>query len=116
MEYRLKDIRYIEQDRQKTIMLEGETFIIKALFPKDQREIARRVAIEQNGLPVSAFSVDDRYRFIRDITVDYAIVKAPDWWRSVQDCIDDALIDTLYKEIQDWTTEFQELLKKNRPS
>lgn len=114
MEYRINDMRFIEEERQKTIKVEGETFIIKALFPKDYRDIARKVAIEQNGLAANTFSMDDRYRFQRDVTVDHAIVKSPDWWTNSNACPYETILDSLYGEIQDWTAEFQEMLKKNR--
>jgi hypothetical protein len=114
MEYRLKDLRFIEKDREKTIKVDGEVFVIKALFPKDYRDISRKIAIEQNGLAVNTFSIDDRYRFQRDITIDHAIVQSPEWWVGASGCPSDEILDSLYREIQEWTDEFQELLKKNR--
>jgi len=114
MEYRFKDLRLIEKDREKTIKYENDIFAIKALFPKDYREISRRIALEQTGLPINAFSVDDRYKFQRDITIDYALVSYPDWWSGSANCPLEEILDFLYKEIQDWTNEFQESLKKNR--
>jgi hypothetical protein len=114
MEYRFRDLRLIEKDREKTIKYENDIFVIKALFPKDYREISRRIALEQTGLPINAFSVDDRYKFQRDITVDYALVSYPDWWNGSANCPFEEILDFLYKEIQDWTNEFQESLKKNR--
>jgi len=114
MEYKFKDLRFIEKDREKTIKYENYTFTIKALFPKDYREISRRVALEQNGLPINSFSIEDRYKFQRDITIDYALVNYPDWWDGSSNCPSEDLLNFLYNEIQEWTNEFQESLKKNR--
>lgn len=116
MEIKFKDLRLLEDDRRKTIKVQGETFVIKALFPRDYREISRKVAIEQNGLAVNTFSMDDRYRFQRDITVDHAVVQSPDWWTTSGACPEESILDELYGEIQEWTSEFQEMLKKNRPN
>lgn len=113
-EYRVRDLLILEEDRKKSIKIGEDKFIIKAPFPREQQEIARRLAMDYNGLPVTSFSLDDRYLFTQLATLDVLIVEAPSWWTTAENCPDAALRDALYDEIQKWSDEFQTQLKKNK--
>lgn len=113
-EYKIRDMLILEDDRKKKIKKDNDEFIIKAPFPRDQKEIARRLALEYNGLPVNSFSLDDRYIFTRDISIDILVEEYPKWWKDADNCLDNDLKEWLYQEITNWAGEFQEKLKKNK--
>lgn len=114
--YEVRNMLFLEEDRRKELTIGKDKFIIQALFPKDKKEIARRVSIEQNGLPANSFSADSLYYFERGAAIDQAIVESPEWWKNSESCPDEEFLDKLYREIADWTTGFQEKLKKNKLS
>lgn len=115
---KIQNMLILDEDRQKEITVEypggKEKFTIKALFPKDNKEIARRLAMDYNGLPVSSYSVDDRYLFERDATIDQGVVEGPEWWSAAEDCAKDEVNETLFKAIKEHTEDFNKKLKKNK--
>ena len=113
-EYHVRDLLILEDDRRKQVKIGKDTFVILAAFPKDQKNISRRLALEYDGLPVNSFSLDDRYFFTRDVTLDVLIHKSPEWWSTASDCLDEEVKEMLYTEIVTWSNEFQEKLKKNQ--
>lgn len=113
-EYRVRDLLILEDDRKKQVKIGKDIFVILAVFPKEQKDISRRLALEYDGLPVNSFSIDDRYSFTRDVTLDVLIHDSPDWWTKSEDCPDIELKDYLYEQIISWSNEFQEKLKKNK--
>ncbi len=113
-EYKVRDMLILEDDRKKKVKRGKDNFVIKAIFPKDQKAIARQLALEYNGLPISSFSMEDRNAFDRDVTLDVMIDDSPDWWTTSEDCPDGDLKEWLYQEILSWSAEFQEKLKKNK--
>jgi len=112
--YEVRNMLFLDDDRKKNISIGKDKFIIRALFPKDRKEIARRMSVEQNGLPANSFSIDDRYMFERSAIIDQGMVESPDWWSNADECPDEDVLEFLYVEIMKWTAEFQEKLKKNR--
>ncbi len=113
--FEIRNMLFLEEDRQKVIEVEGgDVFIIKAIFPRERLEIARAMSVKRNGLPANSFSFDDNYFVERSVLIDSAIVEAPQWWSGSDNCPDDTLLDKLYGEVNDWTREFQEKLKKNK--
>lgn len=113
-EIKIRNMLILDEDRKKEISIDGEIFTINALFNHDHKEIARRIAVDQNGLPVNSFSMNDRERFDRDATVDTAVIDKPKWFTNATRCIDESVLDRLFTAINDWTAEFQEKLKKNQ--
>lgn len=113
-EFVIRDMRFKEEQRLKAVTVRDDAFIILALFPKDYSEIARAEAFRRNGLPANAFDSQNIYRTRRDCTISHAVSEGPDWWKGVDKCPEDELLDDLYNEIMSWTEEFQESLKKNK--
>lgn len=89
-------------------------FTIKALSPLDSKVIARRLAIEYNGLPAGAFSKESQYIFERAAYIEQSIVEGPEWWTNADDCPDIDFLEDLYQEIIDWNATVQSNLKKNK--
>lgn len=114
-EYKFRDLRFVDEDRQKTIKVGKDHFKIKAIFPADNRLIARMVVAYQAGQPNSAFANVDIARFERDATIATMVVDGPAWWRGVDNCPHEETLDLLWKGILDWTKEVQARLKKNQP-
>lgn len=112
--FQVRNMLFLESDRQKRINDGEGSFIIKALFPHDKNEISRRIAYLQNGLPANSFSREGLYGFEREATIDQGIVESPEWWSKASECPDEDLLDRLFKEIYKWTDDFADRLKKNR--
>ena len=112
--YAVRNMLFLEKDRNKDIKLGNDDFTIKAIFPADRKEIARRVSIEMNGLPANSFSINDRFIFERSAIIDTGIVESPEWWKNADNCPDEEVLQQLYDKLEEWTVEFQEKLKKNR--
>lgn len=113
-EFKIRNMLFLEDDRQKELKKENDIFIIKALFPKEKGNIARAISFMQNGLPANSFTDIDRFIFERQATIDEAIVKSPEWWGGADNCPDEDLLNTLFDDIITWTNNFQENLKKNK--
>lgn len=113
-EIKIRNMLILDADREKSIKIKNDAFKIKAIFPKERNEIARRMAIEQNGMASNTFQMDDLYAFRRGSTVDTCVIDSPDWWENANDCIDEEVLDELYKAINKFSDEFQEKLKKNK--
>lgn len=112
--FEVRNMLFLDEDRRKSVKIGDDVFVVKAIFPREEKDIERRAAYEQQGMPISSFSVDGRYRFLRDATVDVAMVESPAWWKNADACPDSDVLDRLYEEIMLWTREFQEKLKKNQ--
>lgn len=114
--YKVRDMLVMDEDRKKKITRnKGETFVIKAPTPKENRQISQSLAMNYyNGLPVNSYSPDDRYLYERDASIDVLIDEHPNFWTKAEDCLDNSLKEWLYTEIMKWTAEFQEKLKKNQ--
>lgn len=110
----IRNMLFLEKDREKEVKINNENFKIKALFEKDYLEISRRVAISRNGLPENNFSQADRYRFSRIATIDVALIDHPDWWTSAENCPESETLEKLMIEIENHSLEFQQKLKKNK--
>lgn len=114
MERRIRNLVFLNEDREKQIDIAGEKWKILALFEKENLEVARAAAFSRNGLAENAFSADDRYRFHRAALVNAGVVTGPDWWENSESCPETETLEKLYTEITGWTKEFQDRLKKNR--
>jgi hypothetical protein len=112
--FEVRNMLFLDEDRQKIIELGKDMFNIKALFPVDRKAIARRVAMDQNGLPANSYSSQDRYIMERAATIDQAVVESPEWWKNADLCPDESVLDSLYEGIVTWSNEFAEKLKKNK--
>jgi hypothetical protein len=112
--YSVRNMLFLDEDRTKEIKIGDDVFKVRALFPKERKEIARRVSIEQNGLPSNSFTMNERFLFERSASIDTAIMESPSWWKNADEAPDEELLNDLYEEINNWTDEFQEKLKKNR--
>lgn len=106
----------LENDRQTDTVINGFNFRIKALFTKDYIDIAKKKVILQGGVPAAALSEEDKYMFERIATVNQAVTVWPEKIKNAESCPDFALINSVYKEIEEWTEAFDEELKKNRPA
>lgn len=113
-EFKIRDMVVIDEDRQKTVTINNEKFVINAPTPKERKQIARHIVIQQNGMPVNSFNSFDLDMFTRDAWLTVLLVSYPKWWTNPDDCIDEGLKDQLYKELLEWDSEFQEKLKKNQ--
>lgn len=113
-EFKIRNMLIIDDDLKKSVKIGTDTFIIKAILPKTRKNIARAMAIQFNGYPANAYSVDDRDRIERDATIDHSIDEGPDWWVDTGECPQDSLLDELYNSIIKWDRDFQEKLKKNK--
>ena len=113
-EYAVRNMLFLDEERQKIEKIGQDSFKIKALFPPDKKEIARKIAMEFNGLQSAAYSIDDRYIIERGAVIDQAVVEGPEWWKNSDNCPDEEFLDKLYARVLEWSQEFQEKLKKNR--
>jgi len=112
--FEIRNMLFLDKERQTNIDIDGNKFVIKAIFPVDRKEIARRVALDQGGINASAFSMSDRMIMERSATIDNCLIEYPEWWKSTDECPDEQLLDDIYKSIIEWTDEFSEKLKKNK--
>lgn len=111
---KIRNMLLLEDDLKKEVTINGDTFTVKAITGSDQKQISRNVAIETGGVPANSLSMDARMMFERDAALDHALVDYPDWWENADKCPDEDLKNRLYEEINSWSLEFQERLKKNR--
>ena len=114
----IQNMMVLDEDVKKKISIKydggQDNFVIKALFPKDHKNIARALAIQYNGLPVNSFSMDDRAMFEQHARVDQGVIESPGWWKSAEDCLKPEVVSKLDEEIIEWTGELHEKLKKNK--
>jgi hypothetical protein len=113
-ETKIRDMIILDEDRKKKVTIRKESFVIKALFPKDYKDIANRLAMDYQGMSVNAYSVSARNQFERDAYVDQGILESPSWWANAEECPEVETVESLYNEILKWTNDFQEKLKKNK--
>lgn len=112
--YEIRNMLFLEKDRQKDIKVGNENWKIRALFEKDRLEISRRTAMARNGLAENSYGMSDRYRFTRIATIDVSLVEYPSWWENAEDCPDSDLLENLFSEIEKFSDDFQKKLKKNQ--
>lgn len=113
-EYSVRNMLFLEDDRKKAIKVGEDPFVIKAIFPEDEVVIARRISILQNGLPANSFHDSSLELFDKIATVDQQVATKPAWFKSAMECPDKHVLDRLYDEIQQFSNEFQDSLKKNK--
>lgn len=108
----------LEDEKFKTVTVKGQTFKIRAMFPKDKRLIAQKRMVLQNGQPVSSLTDNDFYFFeniaINDICIE-SMPKGFDSNLSCENWQDEELIHLVANEIRKHTSYIEEELKKNRP-
>jgi len=97
--YAVRDMLVLENDLIKTIEVNKESFKIKAPTPKENKQIARYVAILQNGMAFNSFSSEAIDMFTRDAWLGVLIVEHPQWWKTPDECLDEGLKDLLYNEM-----------------
>jgi hypothetical protein len=103
-----------EADVQRTCPTERGEFVIKALLPYQKQAAIRAVSnmiADGNGL----YATEAEY-VRRNVILDIAIVKAPDWFTKASECYDESLIEYLYEQYIELTESLQAKLKKNHGS
>lgn len=108
----------LEDEKFKTVTVKGQTFKIRAMFPKDKLLIMQRRMKFQDGNPVEAMQVSD-FLFIENIAiVDICTEQMPKDFKTNESCInwqDEELIHLVANEIKNHTAYIEGELKKNRP-
>jgi hypothetical protein len=101
-------------DRQKIIKIGDDNFTFQIPLPVERVQLSTQIANYIGGKDLKSLQAYE-YQFAKMIvTLNFVIVKAPDWWEGSEKCIDDNLLGELYKEFNDFEEEFQESLKKNK--
>ena len=112
-----------EEDRQVEWTDEEtqDTFLIRAIWPINQRNIGARMSAIMNsmaqkfpGASIHTLPSADVTRMERDATIEEAVVEGPDGWAGVEGCPDDTLLDRLSTAILEHTNKLLTELKKNR--
>lgn len=114
MEFKVRNMLIMDGDLKKEFKIGEDTFIIIPQVPNARRTIEEQIARWLNGVPVSAYSQNGLSELRVNATVDVCTVSGPDWWKGSMECVDNETVIQLYQAIQEWDTEFQEALKKNR--
>lgn len=103
-----------ESDVERKCATERGEFTIKALLPYEKQQAIRLVSnviADGNGL----YANEAEY-VRRNVILDIAIRKAPDWFTKASECYDESLIAYLYDEYLSLTEALQAKLKKNHGS
>lgn len=99
-----------KSDREKSIVnpknLKWGRFKIRALWPKDQREVANVIA-SYCVFGVQNYQPADLARFERDAAVQVGVIKGPPWWEGPGKCPSESILNWLNKEILGYTEELQ---------
>lgn len=109
-----RSMLFTKEDREKKVVIDGDEFTIMAILPSDRIAIEQMSASMQRGVPTGQYSMQGRFKLEQFTTIELSVQKGPpDWNGPIEWPIQDTL-DQLYAEIESWSTEFQEWLKKNR--
>lgn len=108
----------LEDEKFKTVDVNGYKFRIRYMSPIDRVQIAQRRVSLQNGNPIESFTTDDFIFFENIAMVDVCVEEYPKEFKSNETCakwpIPD-LINSVADEIRKHTLDLEEKLKKNKP-
>lgn len=113
-EIKLKGLSITEADREFTKDFPKlGSFTIRIPLPYEKARIISNTSRFLNGSSLESIQVRD-YEFIRMLsTLDYVVVKHPEWWQSASDCANENFLEELWKFFVDCERKFDEFLKKN---
>jgi hypothetical protein len=105
---------FTKEDRLKKIVIDGDEFTIMALLPFDQLNIDRMSAQMKRGIPTESYSYNGGFRIDQYAKLAAAVESGPPEWKGPETWPIQDTLDRLHAEIESWSDEFQERLKKNR--
>jgi len=102
------------EDVTKRVSTPYGEFILRLATPRQKVRISRTVSGELGGANASLFAITDRdMNYTRMVVVlDEVVEKAPSGWKSAGDCLDEALLERLYKEYLELEASFREKVEK----
>ena len=102
------------QDRQRIIKVGDDAFTVQIPLPGDRVNLSTQIANAIGGRDLKSIPTYE-YQFTKMIvTLNFVLVKTPDWWDGAENCMDEDLLATLYKEYDEFEADFQKSLKKNK--
>lgn len=103
-----------EADCQFDIVIDGDTFVMKAPQPKDFSAINARTTYYMGGAEMASISSEAYIHAVASAHLYVLLIKYPDWWKGVDECYDIDLIVEIYSVFTEKHKAFKERLKKNR--
>ena len=103
-----------ETDCQFEIVVDGDTFVMKVPQPKNFAAINARTVYYTGGAEMASITADSYIKAVASATIFVLLLKAPDWWKGVDECYDVDLIVEIYSIFTEKYEAFKERLKKNR--
>jgi hypothetical protein len=111
------NILNLEEDRIKSIEVNGHKFKIRFMSPMDRVQIAQHRMRLQGGNPVESLTQDDFIFFENIAIVNTCVEEFPKGFKENESCIkweDIELINGVAGEIRKHTNDIESKLKKNR--
>lgn len=109
------DILLGKEELTKTIATENRgSFVVKIANPLEKKRIIRAVAAAVGEAPLTSVPASDYYYATAVETLKVVIISSPDWFKSVDDCLDDDLILKLYSEYTKFEDDFRRQLRQDR--
>jgi len=92
----------------RTIVDGTNVYKLKVVTPRQRLEINRKISLELGGVNASLFGVSGvSYDYTEKIvTLSIVLIEAPQGF-DVMECLDDALLDRLYKEYKELEDAFR---------
>lgn len=112
------NILNLEDEKFKTVEVNGHKFKIRFMSPMDLVKIAQQRMMLQNGNPVEALTQGD-FLFFENIAINNVCIEEfPKGFKENESCIkwdDRDLINGVAEEIRKHTLDIEAKLKKNKP-
>jgi len=115
-----------EKSKEKVVELEclkerypnktDREFTIRALFNADENIVEMSAMNYVGGVPLTNMSPMTQTRALAMATTQLGVLKGPEWWTSASDCEISDVVFELNDLISDWTSAFQDNLKKKQPA
>jgi len=103
-----------EDDLSKTVTIKGESFTFKFPNPKQQMMIERDVALKLGGVPLDSVP-QIAYNMLRMCTtLDYVLVKKPEWWETAAECYDEDMLNELWERYLKEKDSFRGSIREGR--
>lgn len=113
-EIKVGEILLSKEDLQKTLKTKRGNFVVKIANPLDKKLIIRNTAASIGQANVQSVTAADYYFITAMETMRIVIIESPDWFESVDTCMDDELILDLYGQYIEFEKRFRRLLRQNK--
>lgn len=113
-EFEVGEMLLAKEDLVQKVLTKRGNFVVKIANPLDKRRIVRSTASAIGNADLGSIPSADYFYITAVETLKVVLVETPDWFKSVDTCLDDDLIIELYSEYSKFETEFRRRFRQDK--